>query len=786
MNPLSAFTYYRRHKHQALLLTALLALTIMGLYLFIGLAQETYIAPAFAINRYLTKFSLVQPDQVPTLDPDIVAQIRANPDVAQVLLQNDVRIKVANIGGANFPFRLIGLKQEDVDTVLAQTGVSLKEGRLPHSEMNEVALSEEVVAALKLSIGDSFDRTKDERAYSNIVSPLRLVGTLAGDVRLGIMSYEYLKGNESYRDLSSEGLLLIAHAGREAAVESFLQQSIRSSTTKTVTYGSVSDQVSRDQSLLYTLGLPVVLLVSIAITLVISALNRLTFAQRLAEFGTLHALGFRKEQLAYRLALETAGPALLGLIMGILLAWGGMAILNHTVYAPRGFAYDALSLTAIPFVILVPLVVIGSTLLTAARTLGRLDAIAVVERGQLSLEGQRSQPTSQMQAGPFPKPLASTTYYRRHMRQAAILTSATLLLILATALLFFILAASADAMQPALNNLSRMSAVSPNSQPLAPALVDQIRSHPTVERVINVYSFPPVKISIPPMFPNQSVETLCVSAEDMNYLVELYHLTLAEGRLPEPNTNEVVIPWAVAQNRNIHVGDIIGDPAHPVYPDAPSLPIKIAVSGIFAPADTLAEETWLSFMSLEFVEKYRESDLSLIIIPRAGQKAALDTWLENDISGKGRIVLTHSNQQAALQKEMGSLLFTFALMESIVALVAALALAGLNYIFITQRRAEFGVLHALGVPRRQLVGRIMRETLFLISVAWLAGLTGCLLILLILQQGVFNAAGLKLNVFNPAPWLYTLPVPVAVLAISAITIGRMLFRLDPVSIIERR
>ena len=54
------------------------------------------------------------------------------------------------------------------------------------------------------------------------------------------------------------------------------------------------------------------------------------------------------------------------------------------------------------------------------------------------------------------------------------------------------------------------------------------------------------------------------------------------------------------------------------------------------------------------------------------------------------------------------------------------------------------------------------------------------------SKGVFNAAGLKLNVFNPAPWLYTLPVPVVVLAVSTLTIGRMLSRLDPVAIIERR
>jgi hypothetical protein len=303
---------------------------------------------------------------------------------------------------------------------------------------------------------------------------------------------------------------------------------------------------------------------------------------------------------------------------------------------------------------------------------------------------------------------------------------------------------------------------------------------------MNVYAFPFVKISIPPMFPHQPIETLCVTADDMAYLVGLYHLSLAEGHLPRPRTNEVVIPWVVAKNRNIRVGTVIGDPANPAYPNADSLPLPIVVSGIFAPADTVAEETWLSFMSLEYVEPYRESDLTLIVVPRAGEKAELDAWLESRIAGESRIVLTYGNQQAAYQKEMGSMLFTFSLMESVIALMAALALAGLQYIFLAQRQAEFGVLQALGFARRQLAGRILREMIFIVSAAWLAGMTGCIAILLFLQQGVFTSMGLQLDLFNPTPWLSTLPIPAAVLAIGAITAAWMLSRLDPIAVIERR
>jgi ABC-type antimicrobial peptide transport system permease subunit len=670
--------------------------------------------------------------------------------------------------------------------VLAQSGVTLKDGRLPQTGTNGVALSEEIATALNLKIGDTFDRTKDEKIFTKIVIPLQLVGILSGDVRLGVISYEFLENTQSLKSYTDTGLLVISRPGRESAVADFLRQSIRNANTKTLTYQSVSDQTAKDQQLLFTIGLPIVILLAFAITLVIGTINQLSFAQRLSEFGILQAVGYGKENLIGRLTLETAAPAMAGWAGGLFLGFCGMVFLSHGLYEPKGFALDPFSLTAFLFVMVVPILVIGLTLFIAFRTLGHLDAIAVVERGELSMEKERyAQPGRTNPAG-LPRPLASSTFYQRHPLQAAVLIGATVLLIVSTALLFFVFSAGADAMAPLLNNLSRMSAVSPNNTPLEESVVDQIRSNPSVERTINVYTFVPVKISIPPMFPDQPMETLCVSAEDMAYLVNLYHLTLAEGHLPQTNTNEIVLPWTAAKNRNIKVGDIIGDPANPIYPGAPSLPASIVVSGIFAPADSLSNETWLSFMSLEYADALREDNLSLIVVPRTGQKAELDSWLENQIAGDDRIVLTYGNQQAAFQKEMGSMLSTFGLMEFVIALMAALAMAGLNYFFIKQRQAEFGVLNALGFGRPQLVGRIFRETFYTTGAAWLISMLGCICIVFFLQQGLFASIGLRLNFFNPTPWMFTLPIPIAVLMVNVVSTLWMFSRLDPISIIERR
>jgi len=301
--------------------------------------------------------------------------------------------------------------------------------------------------------------------------------------------------------------------------------------------------------------------------------------------------------------------------------------------------------------------------------------------------------------------------------------------------------------------------------------------------------FSPLGIFVPPIAPTYPLEAYGVTAEDMAYLMELYGLPLNEGRLPRPNSNEIVIPWTVAQNRGIQVGDVIGNRDHPVHLDAPTLPSELVVSGVFAQAEDFTDDNWLSFMSLEFAENHPDSwkvNLSLVIVPKTGQKAVLDGWLESEIAGERRLVFTYGNQQALFSSQASSLLLSLSLVESIVAVVAALALAGLNYIFVMQRQAELGVLSALGQSRLQLVGRIVRETLFTSGAAWLAAVLGGAVILAGMQYGLFVPAGVRFDFFNPVPWLYTLPVPVAVLAVSAGAVGRALSSLDPVALIEGR
>jgi hypothetical protein len=296
---------------------------------------------------------------------------------------------------------------------------------------------------------------------------------------------------------------------------------------------------------------------------------------------------------------------------------------------------------------------------------------------------------------------------------------------------------------------------------------------------------------IPPFGESANASPYGVYAEDMGYLVELYALELQEGHLPRPRTNEMVISEAAAQNRDLKIGDVIGDPHHPAFPGAPRSLAEFVISGIFASPAAPEEENWLAFVSLEFLESHEAYNIPddvtrLIVVPKAGQKAALDNWLENELAGDEAWVSTYRQRVARAQERTRSMILTIALLETAIAVVTAIALAALNHIFVSQRQSEFGVLHALGHGRWRLVWRSVRETAFTTGAAWGFSAILCLIGMLSLRLAVFAPLGLTFDLFNLTPWLFTLPIPVAVLTVTGGTIARTLSRLDPVAIIERR
>jgi ABC-type antimicrobial peptide transport system permease subunit len=781
MNPTSPVTYYRRHKRSALLQITLISLATVGLFVLVAVLDTI---PLRGNVSYLARLSQVTPTGG-ALDPAVVSQIQTHPDVARAIPDNGLRITLPTLLGTDSQ-RLLGVSPEDAEYIMQHCGVRLKEGRMFEPRTNEIVLSEETARALGLELGSEIGREIDQDYYELVPTSLVVVGILEGDpqispgpsVRLGFVSAEYLHGHELYAPRATS-LLVLAKEGRKATVDDFLESSISSKSAEVETFATLVAFLTMARIAVYVIFGAVNSVVGVAMALVIGIINQIALAKRLNEFGLLHALGRARKHLTRRLTLETAAIAGLGYLIGLGIALAAMAGLKNSLFYNLGMELNILNPAPFFFVLPIPLLTTALTFVNIRRIFARLDAVAIVERGKLS-EEPKGRRTVKGSSG---RPLSSLTFYLRHRRRGLLMILGTAIMVVGITFPVFLLSAMTDAILPYMDYLQHVSVVAPSHAELDPGVVGQVGSCEAVARII-----PAVRLGMQMVIPPggaTDVTVYGVSEADLPILLDLFEMQVQKGRLPRPRTNEIVLSAAIITNRGLHVGDVVGgdtDTGDTLIID--NLPTEMVITGILSP-----DRPWIGFASFEYLRSHEltaSRNPRLLLIPRQGQKPALDRWLEQNIDPAQARIITYDLRERDYREQTTSLALTFALLECMIAAVAAVALATLNHIFFTQRREEFGVLSALGRSRRWLVLRTMAETGSVIGTAWLAGAVMCGIGLAGMQSLVYAPRGLPIDLFNLTPWLMTTPVPLAVALASAGTIGWVLTRLDPVAVIERR
>ena len=783
MNPLSPLTYHRRHKKSTLLLVGLIALVTAGIAVMVGMAQPIVNNNARAYIGFLSHLSLAVPIQDHELDPTVVSQIRTHPDIKRAIPENGsgLTINVPSIVvSSSSP--MLGIRQDDVQAVLDACNLRLREGRMLRPNTNEFLISAEHARALNLKPGDEIGRGVDEEHYPNILVPMVLVGVLENDpdiapaarAQVSIASYEYLANHELYRPRNS-GLLVISHQGRKEAVDTWLEVTVSSSRTRIETAAQRAARLQHSQQMLQLVLGVVDGLVAIVAALVVGAINQIALTRRMTELGILNAIGYQRNTLIRRLTFETAVIAAIGFFAGLSLAWLILSGIDAILYEPQGVVIDTWALAPFVFAVPIPCTVVLSAWIGAVKLFQRLDAVTIMDRDSASTEAcHRRSVTSSSQ------PLSSHTFYLRHGRRSFVLVVTMAAMIVGVALPVFVFMPMLEApTRFYLNYLRHVAQIEADgSLNVAPGVIRQIGAYSAVARIVRVQPIE-MAIRIPPVATNQVPLYGCYE-NDIPALMNLFGLSLQEGRLPRERSNEIVLSSSLALNRDIKIGDIVG---RPVY-ELDIIPTELVVVGILSPGDVS-----LGFASLEYLEnheQYASRPTRLFVIPVEGRKTELDTWLKENVSSSRTTVRTYAEARSEYTQARRGFLLLLAAIECIIAVVAALALAALNHVFFAQRRDELGILHAIGRSRSWLVLRTTLETSIVVVTAWLAGAAICLISLICAQASIFAPSGVPLNLRDGAPWLFTLPIPLAVTAASAGLVARTLACLDPIAIVERR
>jgi len=597
---------------------------------------------------------------------------------------------------------------------------------------------------------------------------------------MGFISNEYLDSHDLYAPRTTS-MLVIPREDRKAAVDNFLETTIRSKYTEVETFGLLVSFLKMARIAVYVIFGVVNSIVAVAVSFVVGIVNRIAITNRLNELGLLHALGRHKKRLIRRLTLETGTVAGIGCIAGLGLALLIMSWVKNTLFYNLGMELDLSNPAPFCFVIPIPLIVVTMTFLSIRKIFSNLDAVAIIERGKLSMEESQGKPSTKQS---YAKPLSPITFSLRHRRRGVLLILSTALMVLSITIPVFLLSAMVSAMKPYYQYLQEVSVIQRTAHSeLDPGVIGQIKSHPAVAHTI--VSIPlSIQMILPPGGATD-VPVFGISETEFPVLLESYGMHLDEGRMPQTGSNEIVISSAIAINRDLHIGDLIGgemDNGDSLIED--NIPVEMEIVGILSP-----DRPWIGFASYEYLNAHELTSSRgrrWIIIPSGGQKQALDTWLAENVDSTQAQIVLYQEEEREFREMTTSLVLTFAVLECMIAGVAAIALAALNYIFFTQRRTEFGILNAIGYSRLWLVWRTMKETISMIGIAWVLGAALCGIGLFIMHYFFYAPRGLTLNFFNLTPWLLTLSIPLAVFVSSAGVVARMLRKLDPVAIVERR
>jgi hypothetical protein len=399
-----------------------------------------------------------------------------------------------------------------------------------------VVLHWRIAANRGLKIGDCFR----ENFSQDGLSKYQLTGLLDGKL---IMGFAELNSYLRERHLSEEKLplLIVPRPGRLAQVNQYVDCLAR----KNILVSMYKDFDSYILSLmddLFLMANTVHLMITGVIAICAGFLFYLYFYQRRTEFGLLEALGHTRSMLIGRAFLEISLLNLLGfgsaLGVSFLCGWA----LNHFVLHARGLILVLWGPGYLFELLLTPLFATFCSLMPVWRLLKQVDPVLLIERAGSCAAIKRV------------KPLSNWQYFRNNYRRVGpVFMVVFLSIVLEGSLLIYTIS---------LLRLEERSEVEPwtkitytgylkNTPKKLSCLQWLLNKHPSVAKVLP-YVCSKTKMS------GVGVTTfplIYLDANEIQPLMNVLNLKLVNGRLPTPDSYEIITHWQLAANWGIKIGD---------------------------------------------------------------------------------------------------------------------------------------------------------------------------------------------------------------------------------------
>jgi ABC-type lipoprotein release transport system permease subunit len=375
-------------------------------------------------------------------------------------------------------------------------------------------------------------------------------------------------------------------------------------------------------------------------------------------------------------------------------------------------------------------------------------------------------------------PLSAAVYLKRNFSKTAPLMGVIVLAVMLIAGIVSLINSIPYSIKVIYSYSKNYVAVTPRGNPwLTPLLRKSVEANSPVEldRVLTIHGS---GIQVKSIVGNWPFVVLGLETPDMDYYLNRLNGQLTQGHLPTAGEPEVLISEPLARNLGLKIGDVLQRPT-----DSDNFsPQEVKVVGI---ADS---SNWFAFSSIEYqrANHFPNIDAFMAFAKTPADQLKLDSWAEKELAGENAQVFTYRKLEEQADNMFNILYQILNVVIGTLVVVITLMMGMLINIFLSQRVQEFGLLQALGYTKKSLLNRVLLETTIFVVGGWVLGLGVAYGLLNLVKVTLMDPRAFALQTVDLAAYLYSIPVPIAIFAVSLITVWMKFKKFDPVGIVERR
>lgn len=399
------------------------------------------------------------------------------------------------------------------------------------------------------------------------------------------------------------------------------------------------------------------------------------------------------------------------------------------------------------------------------------------------LEGKPARPR------PAASPLSPTVFLRRNAGKTIPLVAVITLAVLLVASIIALIDSIPYSIRTIYDYSKHMVGITPRGDPTAtPRLVEEVRqgSPVPIDRVVICRSSGAEIQSIVGKWP---YAVMGLTQDDLRYFLRREGSRGIVGRLPTPGAPEAIVSRPVARNLNLTVFDPTDSPKQKQRailqaPDRSSAysPYPVKVVGI---VDT---ERWLMLGNIEYMRAnhFPPIDLALVFAKNAADQKRLDQWCLDHFKGRRAQIFAYQKIEKDTNQMFNTLFMILNVVIGTLVTIVTIMMAMLINIYQSQRLVEFGLLQAIGYTKRQILTRVLTETVLVILGGWALGLVASIGALKLVDLLLMQPKAYQLEIFDAKAYLYTVPLPICILLVAGGSVWLRFHRFDPVGVVERR